>query len=67
MFMQHHNDTIIDRRTMIKTQEQTTHARKTQEGTKQVDFFNNIFTSRFIAKFERLLKVCMCEGAGDRT
>ena len=40
MSMQHHNDTIIDRHTMIKSQEQTTHARNTQE-----DFFITYFTS----------------------
>ena len=36
---------------------------KTQE-----DFFNKIFTSHFIAKVRKgLLKVCVWEGAGDRT
>ena len=44
---------------MIKT-----HAMiKTQE-----DFFTNIFTSHFIARVRKgLLKVCVWEGAGDRT
>ena len=36
---------------------------KTQE-----DFFNKIFTSHFIARvWKGLLKVCVWEGAGDRT
>ena len=36
---------------------------KTQE-----DFFNKIFTSHFIARVRKgLLKVCVWEGAGDRT
>ena len=49
MFMQYHNDTIIDRRTMIKSQEQTTHAgKKTQE-----DFFIKYFTSHFICKVSK--------------
>ena len=43
------NDTIIDRRTMIKSQEQTTHAgKKTQE-----DFFIKYFTSHFICKVSK--------------
>ena len=47
--LQHHNDTIINRRT-------------------QEDFFNKIFTSHFIARVRKgLLKVCVWEGAGDRT
>ena len=34
----------------------------------QEDFFNKIFTSHFIARFRKgLLKVCVWEGAGDRT
>ena len=54
----YHNDTIIKTHTgitdaMIKTQE---------------DFFIKIFTSHFIARVQKgLLKVCMWEGAGDRT
>ena len=51
--LQHHNDTIIKTDAMIKTQE---------------DFFINIFTSHFIARVRKgLLKVCVWEGAGDRT
>ena len=45
MFMQHHNDTII----------------KTHEGTKQVDFFNNIFTSRFISRVWKGCSRFACE------
>ena len=34
----------------------------------QEDFFNKIFTSHFIARVQKgLLKVCVWEGAGDRT
>ena len=54
----YHNDAIIKTHTgitdaMIKTQE---------------DFFIKTFTSHFIARVRKgLLKVCMWEGAGDRT
>ena len=52
--LQHHNDTIIK-----KTQWQ----RQTQE-----DFFRKISTSHFIARVRKgLLKVCVWEGAWDRT
>ena len=48
---------------MIKSQEQTMHARKTRE-----DFFIKYFTSHFICKVsKRLFQVCVWEGAGDRT
>ena len=51
--LQHHNDTIIKTDTMIRMQE---------------DFFINTFTSHFIARVQKgLLKVCVREGAGDRT
>ena len=44
---------IIHNDTVIKTQE---------------DFFNKIFTSHFIARVRKgLFKVCVWEGAGDRT
>ena len=45
MFMQHHNDTII----------------KTHEGRKQEDFFNNIFTSHFIARVRKGWSRFACE------
>ena len=51
MFMQHHNDTTI----------KTDARRKTQEGTKQVDFFNNIFTSHFIARVRKGCSRFACE------
>ena len=36
---------------------------KTQEGTKQVDFFNNIFTLYFIARFERVVQSLHVRGS----
>ena len=49
----YHNDTII---------------KDTRNEKDAEDFFNKIFTSHFIAKgSKRLFKVCVCEGAGDRT
>ena len=46
MFMQHHNDTTI----------KTDARRKTHEERKQEDFFRKIFTSHFIARFERVVQ-----------
>ena len=44
------------------------HEWKTQEETTQEDFFTNIFTSHFIARVRKgCSRVCMWEGAGDRT
>ena len=64
MFMHHHNDTIIDRRTMIKSQEQTTHAGKKM----QEDFFIKYFTSHlYLYVSKGLFQVCVWERAGDRT
>ena len=55
----YHNDSII-----VKTDAH----RKTHEERKQEDFFTNIFTSHFIARFRKgCSRVCMWEGAGDRT
>ena len=62
-FIQHHNHTIIKTHEGRKTQEELRCRIKTQE-----DFFSNIFTSHFIARVSKgLFKVCMWEGAGDRT
>ena len=48
---------------MIKSQEQTTHARKTQE-----DFFIKYFTSHlYLLVSKGLFQVCVWEGTGDRT
>ena len=46
----------------------TQHHNDTINKQKQEDFFNKIFTSHFIARVRKgLLKVCVWEGAGDRT
>ena len=45
MFMQHHNDTTI----------------KTQEGRRKKDFFNNIYTSHFIARVRKGCSKFACE------
>ena len=47
----HHNDTTS----------KTDAWRKTQEGTKQVDFFSNIFTSHFIASVRKGCSRFACE------
>ena len=46
--LQHHNDTIINRRTMIKTQE---------------DFFIKIFTSHFICKGTKVTQSLRVRGS----
>ena len=51
MFMQHHNDTTI----------KTDARRKTQEWRTQEDFFNNIFTSRFISRVRKGCSRFACE------
>ena len=64
MFMQHHNDTIIDRHTMIKSQNK----RHTQERRRRKTSLWNILPLTLFVRFRKgLLKVCVWEVAGDRT
>ena len=64
--MLYHNDSII--KTHTERRKRKTHRKKRRRIKTQEDFFNNIFTSHFIARVRKgCSRVCMWEGAGDRT